>query len=164
MQAEAEAEEERTRTPLPPLQGGVTRDALDVAFECVWARYPNKRAKKTARKRWHVLKPSNTLQATIAAHVEAMRDTDDWTKDAGRFVPHFATYLNNARWDDPVPKTRDDDENDFTPRELFAARDYRRKQGGCPHDDDVKRDPAHTHDVCIADIAWFQRKQRRGQA
>jgi hypothetical protein len=33
----------------------------------------------------------------------AMKETERWTKDGGRYQPLPYTILNNERWNDPVP-------------------------------------------------------------
>lgn len=36
----------------------------------------------------------------IIAAVERQKLWPDWTKDGGRFIPHPATWLNRASWED----------------------------------------------------------------
>jgi hypothetical protein len=43
------------------------------------------------------------LQATIAADIALRKQSDEWTKAAGQFVPFPATYLRQARWTDDAP-------------------------------------------------------------
>jgi hypothetical protein len=66
--------------------------------------YPRKVGKANAEKSWTKLAPSPDLRQQIAAHVAAMSQTWDWQKDGGQFVPHPATYLNQKRWTDELPK------------------------------------------------------------
>jgi hypothetical protein len=32
--------------------------------------------------------------------VEAQKQTDQWTKDGGQYIPHPSTWLNQGRWED----------------------------------------------------------------
>jgi hypothetical protein len=49
------------------------------------------------------LKPDDDLARKIVEHVQARRSHPDWTKDAGQFIPHPSTFLNQRRWEDELP-------------------------------------------------------------
>ena len=34
------------------------------------------------------------------------KDSDQWTRDDGRFIPHPATWLNGRQWEDEVQPRR----------------------------------------------------------
>lgn len=89
---ETEPEERRDCAP-------ATRES---AFETFWAAYPRKTAKGEARKAWAKLDPVGGLLDTIMAAVEAQKNSRQWLADGGRFIPHPATWLNQARWEDEV--------------------------------------------------------------
>lgn len=77
-------------------------------FESFWEIYPNKKAKAAALKTWLRINPGPELLAQILAAVKSQSACDQWTKDGGKFIPHPATWLNNARWEDEVsPADRD---------------------------------------------------------
>jgi hypothetical protein len=78
----------------------------DAAFERFWQAYPRKTAKTAARKAWAKLYPVNGLLDTIMAAVAAQSNSRQWLTDGGRFIPHPATWLNNARWEDEVAETK----------------------------------------------------------
>ncbi len=68
-------------------------------FEKFWAAYPKKDGKKDALAAWaKVSEPVETLLAAI----EKRRNTDDWTKSKGQFVPLPATWLRGKRWEDEL--------------------------------------------------------------
>ena len=73
-------------------------------FDRFWSVYPRKQGKDEARKAWNKLKPSDTLVTTILAIIEAFKQTEDWKKDKGQYVPHPATWLNGKRWEDELPQ------------------------------------------------------------
>ncbi len=69
-------------------------------FEQFWALYPRKIGKGAARKAWEKINPVNGLCETICQQVERAMHTEQWTKEAGKFIPNPATWLNQARWED----------------------------------------------------------------
>lgn len=71
--------------------------ALD--FEKFWNAYPKKDGKKDALSAWAKV---NTPIDTILSAIEKRRNTEDWTKSKGQFVPLPATWLNGKRWDDEL--------------------------------------------------------------
>lgn len=72
------------------------------SFERFWLAYPKKVDRQSALKTWGKLHPDNELQKTILAALERHKETEQWTKDNGRFVPHPSTWLNGRRWEDHV--------------------------------------------------------------
>ncbi len=84
--------------------------AADEAFAEFWQAYPKKRSKSDAERAWRKLAPSPFLCRQIQDAIAAQRNTLDWQKDDGRFVPFPATWLNGRRWEDepgvtPAPQT-----------------------------------------------------------
>jgi hypothetical protein len=79
---------------------GSTQASRAEGFESFWAIYPNRKAKQEALKAWTKLKPDLQLQASIIQAVLEQSQGADWQKEAGRYIPHAATWLNGARWFD----------------------------------------------------------------
>jgi hypothetical protein len=79
-----------------------TPGETDTGFERFWAAYPRKEAKKDAQKAWKKLKPEPELIETILQAVERQKQTAQWQKDGGRFVPLPTTYLRGERWTDEI--------------------------------------------------------------
>jgi hypothetical protein len=86
---------------------------LAVSFERFWAAYPKKRNKGDALKAWRALKPSEELVTAILAAVERARESAQWRKDEGQFIPYPASWLRARGWEDeehvdvvPLPHTR----------------------------------------------------------
>jgi hypothetical protein len=71
-------------------------------FASFWSSYPVKKGKGNAEKSWEKLKPD--LQTVLTA-IEKQKQTDQWTKDNGKFIPYPATWLNGKRWEDEVEVT-----------------------------------------------------------
>lgn len=71
-----------------------------LGFDDFWARYPRRVGKQAARKAWERLDLGNGLLERIMQAVLDQRQSEAWTKDAGQFIPHPATWLNGKRWED----------------------------------------------------------------
>lgn len=84
-----------TSNPPKAPQGG------EADFDRFWAAYPKKVGKQAARKAFHRAKvPVETLLRAI----EVQECSDQWSRDGGRYIPNPATWLNQGRWDDELPK------------------------------------------------------------
>lgn len=68
-------------------------------FDAFWKEFPKKVGKGAAEKAWQKLKPNLTV---VLEAIEAHKQTDQWSKDNGQFIPHPATWLNQKRWEDEV--------------------------------------------------------------
>lgn len=69
-------------------------------FERFWQAYPKKIGKAAAEKALSRVKiPVDVL---IAA-VEKQKLSEQWTREAGRYIPNAATWLNQGRWEDELP-------------------------------------------------------------
>jgi len=73
-------------------------------FNAFWVSYPKKIAKEAARRIYERISPSEELNAVIISAVQAWSKSPQWTKDGGQFIPHAATWLNQKRWQDEIPK------------------------------------------------------------
>jgi hypothetical protein len=78
------------------------KEDTPVGFEEFWNAYPRKVGKQEAWRAWLKLRPSPALRATILEALRKHKTSGQWTKDAGRYIPHPATWLNGARWEDVV--------------------------------------------------------------
>lgn len=68
-------------------------------FEQFWRAYPRKIGKKKAQIAWEKAKDKPELFAIIE-HLNTAKQTEQWTKDNGQFIPHPSTWLNEGRWAD----------------------------------------------------------------
>lgn len=71
----------------------------DDGFTTFWEKYPRKVGKSEAGKAWQKLKPPLDI---VLKSIEAHKQTDQWSKDNGQFIPHPSTWLNQKRWEDEV--------------------------------------------------------------
>lgn len=102
---EKEKEKEKEKPPKAPRSAKAS--AAGVGFEQFWQAYPKKVSKGQAEKAFERLNPDATLLATILAAVEHAKSRPDWTKEAGRFIPHPATWLNAKGWADEYGPAED---------------------------------------------------------
>ncbi|MDH5244831.1 MAG: hypothetical protein OEW98_00145 [Betaproteobacteria bacterium] len=72
-------------------------------FEAFWRAYPRRVGKGEARKVWTRLQPTAETLAAMLAAIAWQRQTDQWRRDGGQFIPHPSTWLRQERWmDEPV--------------------------------------------------------------
>lgn len=71
-----------------------------IGFDIFWKAYPKKKSKGAAEKWWKKNKPSKELLIKIIASIGKLKQTNDWRKDGGQFIPHPATWLNAKGWED----------------------------------------------------------------
>lgn len=71
-----------------------------ISFARFWDAYPRKVAKGKAEKQWLSLDPDDQLLATILQAIDRARDSAEWRKDGGQFIPYPATWLHQRRWED----------------------------------------------------------------
>ena len=84
-------------------------------FEKFWKVYPKKVAKQAAEKAFVKLNPSEATLDDILAGVREWYGTEQWQKNGGQFIPNPATFLNDRRWEDEIPKggaSHGDDESE----------------------------------------------------
>lgn len=72
------------------------------AFDSFWSIYPLKVKKQEALKAWAKIKPDNKLVEKILSAVTIQKQTKEWNKEDGKYIPHPTTWLNGGRWDDEI--------------------------------------------------------------
>lgn len=85
------AAHDNTSSGAPPTRPGD-------GFDDWWDRYPRKVAKKAARKAWTRLKPADRQAARTALDAHCAI----WARGDPKFIPHPASWLNAARWEDTL--------------------------------------------------------------
>jgi hypothetical protein len=82
----------------PPAPGG----AAD-SFAEFWSVYPRHEKKPKALAAWRKLNPDPQTVTVILAAIARQKLSPQWTKEAGQFIPHPATWINDRRWEDETP-------------------------------------------------------------
>jgi len=70
-------------------------------FESFWYAYPRKIGKGSAYKAWKRISGMPPVEEIIKA-INAQRQSEQWKKDGGQFIPHPTTWLNAGRWEDEI--------------------------------------------------------------
>jgi hypothetical protein len=81
---------------------GVSHVTPEERFKAFYNVYPRKRGKQDAWKAFAKLNPDDALLATMIRSVNTWSKSDEWTRDAGKYIPHPATWLNGRRWEDEL--------------------------------------------------------------
>ena len=93
-------------------------------FELFWSAYPNKKSKKTAFEKFKRIDFKKTSFESIMISLEKQKQSDDWTKNGGQYVPMPQTWIFNERWTDeiqaPVQQQNHTDVNAYWTDQLQA--------------------------------------------
>lgn len=80
----------------------------ETAFDIFWKEYPKKRSKGDAYKAFMQLKDLKELFPKIINAIQNQKRSEDWRKEAGKYIPYPATWLRHQCWNDE-PDTGVDD-------------------------------------------------------
>ena len=77
-------------------------------FQSFYQSYPKKKARDAAWKAWQNRNGDRPAIEIILKAIENQKQTEDWKKESGKYIPHPATWLNQGRWADEtgVPKQK----------------------------------------------------------
>ena len=76
---------------------------LAAAFERFWAAYPKQVARHNAELAFLRLAPGAAQVDAMLRAIEQAKQSRGWHEDGGRYIPHPATWLDGARWEDAAP-------------------------------------------------------------
>lgn len=69
-------------------------------FESFWKEYPNKKGKHKAFMAWKRYKCGNGLFVEIMSSLEKQKNSVEWERDGGKYIPHGSTWVNGKMWED----------------------------------------------------------------
>ena len=95
--------------PKPKAVGTQMSKAMEARFDRFWAVYPRKVGKGAARRKFAQLKPDDALTDRMIQAVEKAKQSQQWTRDGGQYVPHPTTWLNQERWEDDIQPAQERD-------------------------------------------------------
>ena len=118
-----------TNSPLTPQREEETmkKRSEDDRFSEFWSAYPKKVAKQYALKAWKRLKPNADLHQRILKAVEDQKQSEQWRKNNGQYIPNPATWLNGGQWDNEMEGTKNnaaDQRNDQRSDTEYAEKDW----------------------------------------
>jgi uncharacterized protein YdaU (DUF1376 family) len=84
-------------------QSNGNKDTKINGFDKFWEAYPNKKDKQKAIKAWVKHQPNivDVLKAIVT-----QKNSEQWKKDNGQYIPLPTTWLNGARWEDEINTTK----------------------------------------------------------
>lgn len=81
----------------------------DDLFETFWQAYPRHTAKDKAQTSWKKVNPS--LLPQILKAIAEQKQSSQWQRDGGQYIPHAATWLNQKRWEDELQGQQADEDD-----------------------------------------------------
>ena len=98
---------QETKNKVIKKQNKELNELQEKQFDKFWQAYPKKVSKKQAQKSWKKINPSLELFEKILKALEMVKQTEQWKKDNGKYVPYPATWLNQERWNDEINMMQD---------------------------------------------------------
>ena len=77
-------------------------DEVDELFQTFWKEYPKKRSKGDAEKWFKKNKPTKELVDLMINKIKQLKETEQWKKEKGQFIPYPASWLNSTGWEDEI--------------------------------------------------------------
>lgn len=90
----------KTLTTKEKTKETITKEIWMEKFLIFYKDYPNKKSKGYAEKAWLKLKPSKELFISVMEGLEKAKNSKEWNKDEGKYIPHPSTWLNAKGWED----------------------------------------------------------------
>ncbi len=82
-------------------------DALNDGFELFWSEYPKHKGKPVAEKAFNKAIKKIDIDTMLEA-IRKQKQSAQWKKENGQYIPYPATWLNQERWADEDDKEKDD--------------------------------------------------------
>lgn len=76
-----------------------TQPHVTAQFEAFWSAYPRKLNRIGALRSWCNQRADEHLTAILK---DIATRLPDWQREAGKFIPHPTTYLNQRRWEEAI--------------------------------------------------------------
>lgn len=71
-------------------------------FDVFWKEYPKKINKFKTEEWFKKNNPNDNLFNLIITKLKKFKDSSDWKKDNGKYIPYPTTWLNQKRWEDDI--------------------------------------------------------------
>jgi hypothetical protein len=71
-------------------------------FDLFWKAYPKKKSKGDAEKVFKKIRPDKAMVDSMICAIESQKDSYDWKKDEGKYIPYPATWINAKGWLDEI--------------------------------------------------------------
>lgn len=89
---------------------GKGKEYIDNAsnFDAFWISYPKKSAKTVAEKSWKSANIDSEFEKVMNA-LSNQKQSEQWQKDGGKYIPNPATWINQRRWEDEMISVNNSD-------------------------------------------------------
>jgi hypothetical protein len=91
-----------SKVNIPP----ISPKGIDIRFDMFWKAYPKKVGKGAAEKSFKKYKPDDSLLALMLEALGVQKQSDQWKRDDGQYIPNPSTWLNQKRWEDEIKAGR----------------------------------------------------------
>lgn len=79
---------------------------VTTSFNTFWTNYPRKVGKAKCEQWWNKHAPNSELSDKIIDSVEKYKQSSQWKRDNGEYIPHPYTFLNQRRWEDEIQEVQ----------------------------------------------------------
>ena len=76
---------------------------VDSKFNTFWSAYPKKIGKDKCLNWFKSHKPKDDVIQKMVETLEAFKNSYDWKKENGKYIPYPYTWLNRGGWNDELP-------------------------------------------------------------
>lgn len=76
-------------------------------FNRFYKAYPKHKNKGDAEKVFKKINPSEDLVNLMVDKINILKNSKDWKKENGQYIPYPSTWLNNKGWEDEVSQEED---------------------------------------------------------
>lgn len=90
--------EEKNKEAKASMSNQATHESFASSFERFWSAYPKKKNKGQAEKAWKKLRASDELLDEILLAIGKAKESADWQKDSGQFIPYPASWISKQGW------------------------------------------------------------------
>lgn len=78
----------------------------EIKFDKFYKNYPKKVQKQNVKKWFKKNNPNDELFNIIMNKLEEFKQSNNWKKDNGQYIPYPTTWLNQKRWEDETIKQK----------------------------------------------------------
>jgi hypothetical protein len=102
-----------------------------------WKSYPRKAAKGDARKAWLQTAKIRPETGELLQVIEQHKQTEQWLRDGGQFIPYPASWLRAERWEDELTVDMGANKNGKLWHESWSGIVAKGKELGIPDSSDA---------------------------
>ena len=88
---------------------------IEASFTMFWEAYPKKVGKKYAYKVWQDLSPDTHLCKKIMKAIDYQKQSAQWAKNNGQYIPTPANWLQKTYWDNEEAQVNEPNQEVTTP-------------------------------------------------